>query len=128
MPAFALTAQNGNAFSSDSLKGKVWVADFIFTTCSGPCPRMSAQMRRLQERLLRNSETLNSVRLLSISVDPVYDTPETLLEHSGAFLCDYPWKLLEFYRLEESIRRSAWGLSMSTLRRNNWITPPGSSS
>jgi protein SCO1/2 len=88
VPAFALTSQTGAAFSSDSLKGKVWVADFIFTTCNGPCPRMSAQMHRLQNTLLKRSETLNSVRLLSITVDPRHDDSKTLLEYSGHFRAD----------------------------------------
>ena len=54
VPAFTLTAQDGTAVTRDSLKGKVWVVDFIFTTCQGPCPRLSAQMHRLQQRLLVN--------------------------------------------------------------------------
>ena len=88
VPAFKLTTQNGTAFSSDSLKGKVWVADFIFTNCNGPCPRMSSQMRRLQVALTKKPETLNSVRLLSITVDPQHDDPPTLLEYSGHFRAD----------------------------------------
>jgi protein SCO1/2 len=88
VPAFALTTQTGAAFSSDSLKGKVWVADFIFTTCNGPCPRMSAQMHRLQNALLKRSESLNSVRLVSITVDPRHDDAKTLLEYSGHFRAD----------------------------------------
>jgi protein SCO1/2 len=88
VPAFKLTSQNGTAFSSDSLKGKVWVADFIFTTCNGPCPRMSSQMRRLQNALLKRSGALNSVRLLSITVDPQHDDPPTLLEYSRHFRAD----------------------------------------
>ena len=88
VPPFKLTTQNGAAFSSDSLKGKVWVLDFIFTTCNGPCPRMSAQMRRLQFELKKKPETLNSVRLVSITVDPRHDDPPTLLEYSGHFRAD----------------------------------------
>lgn len=88
VPAFALTNQNGVTFSSESLKGKVWVADFIFTTCNGPCPRMSAQMRRLQATLLKKPETLSSVRLVSISVDPKRDTPQALREYSNHFRAD----------------------------------------
>jgi protein SCO1 len=88
VPAFALTAQNGAAFSNDSLKGKVWVANFIFTTCNGPCPRMSAQMRRLQVALLKKPETLQSVRLVSITVDPQHDDPPVLLAYSNRFQAD----------------------------------------
>ncbi len=88
VPPFQLTDQHGAAFSSDSLKGKVWVADFIFTTCNGPCPRMSSQMRRLQNMLLKNSENLKAVHLLSITVDPQHDDARTLLEYSGHFRAD----------------------------------------
>lgn len=113
VPAFALTAQNGAAFSSDSLKGKVWVADFIFTTCNGPCPRMSAQMHKLQSTLLKRSENLNSVRLVSITVDPRHDDAKTLLEYSGHFHADPRlWSFLT--GPEENIRK----LSVDTFHIN----------
>jgi protein SCO1/2 len=48
IPQFQLISQTGQPFDSASLDGHVWVADFIFTTCTGPCPMMSAQMRQLQ--------------------------------------------------------------------------------
>jgi protein SCO1/2 len=41
VPPFQLTAQTGQPFSSQSLDGHIWVADFIYTTCTGPCPMMS---------------------------------------------------------------------------------------
>jgi protein SCO1/2 len=113
VPDFTLTDQNGKAFSSDALKGKVWVADFIFTTCNGPCPRMSAQMRHLQNALVKKSGTLNSVRLVSITVDPRHDTPQALLEYSGRFRSDARiWTFLT--GPEESIRK----LSVDTFHVN----------
>jgi protein SCO1/2 len=116
VPSFTLTAQNGNAFSSDSLKGKVWVADFIFTTCNGPCPRMSAQMHRLQNTLLKKNESLSSVRLVSITVDPKHDTPQALLEYSGRFRADARiWSFLT--GPEESIRK----LSVDTFHVNTAV-------
>lgn len=116
VPAFVLTTQNGTAFSSDALNGKVWVADFIFTTCNGPCPRMSAQMRRLQDRLHQNSATLNSVRLLSITVDPRHDTPPVLLEYSAHFRADaHRWEFLT--GPEETIRK----LSVDTFHVNTAV-------
>ena len=63
---FQLTDQNGEIFSKEDLLGKVWVADFIFTTCAGPCPVMSGQFAELQSRF-SNAPDLN---LLSISVNP----------------------------------------------------------
>ena len=48
IPQFLLTAQDGQPFDSKWLDGHIWVADFIYTTCDGPCPMMSSQMRRIQ--------------------------------------------------------------------------------
>src|ERR1022692_1522079 len=46
VPGFELTAETGQPFDRKSLDGKVWVADFIYTTCPGPCPRMSSLIDR----------------------------------------------------------------------------------
>ncbi len=54
VPLFQLTSSEGQTFDSKSLAGHVWVADFIYTTCDGPCPMMSAQMRRIQDSTARN--------------------------------------------------------------------------
>jgi len=116
VPPFALTAQDGKSFSSDALKGKVWVVDFFFTTCNGPCPRMSSQMRRLQNALLKRTGNLGSVRLLSITVDPKHDTPPVLLEYSGYFRADPRlWSFLT--GPEESIRK----LSVDTFHVNTAV-------
>ncbi|MEP7367657.1 MAG: SCO family protein, partial [Acidobacteriota bacterium] len=75
IPAFQLTAQDGRAFlSAAELSGHVWVADFIFTTCTGPCPRMSRQMKQVAEA----THTFPNVRYVSFTVDPRNDTPEVL--------------------------------------------------
>ena len=50
---FALTNQNGGTVSLADLRGHVWVADIIFTRCPGPCPKMTRQMKELQEALRR---------------------------------------------------------------------------
>jgi cytochrome oxidase Cu insertion factor (SCO1/SenC/PrrC family) len=48
---FTLTNQSGDAVSLANLRGQVWVADIIFTRCAGPCPRMTQQMKALQDEL-----------------------------------------------------------------------------
>ncbi len=53
LPAFALTDQLGRPFGRDDLRGKVWVADFVFTSCSDACPRLTQRMKSLQDRLQR---------------------------------------------------------------------------
>jgi len=82
--AFQLTDQSARPFDSRQLNGKVWIADFIFTRCAGPCPTMSAVMRRFTEQL----SGLDQVRFVSFSVDPDYDTPERLAEYGVRFHAD----------------------------------------
>ncbi len=81
VPAFTLTSQSGAAFDSKALDGKVWVADFFFTTCLGPCPRMSAQMHWVQKQLA----DLPDVKLVSFTVDPQHDTPPVLASYAQRF-------------------------------------------
>ena len=51
VPTFQLTNQNGQPFGSGQLAGKIWIADFIYTTCPGPCPMISGRMSELQKPL-----------------------------------------------------------------------------
>lgn len=81
VPEFVLTAQTGQLFESRTLDGKIWVADFMFTSCLGPCPRMSAQMRWVG----RQVADLPQVRLVSFTVDPAHDTPEVLAAYAQKF-------------------------------------------
>ena len=71
----------GRTFNSHSLEGKVWVVDFIYTNCPGPCPRMTSQMHRLEKRISGEPD----VRLISISIDPQRDTPKVLDEYAHHF-------------------------------------------
>ncbi len=84
LPEFQLTAQTGQPFDSRSLEGHVWVADFIYTTCDGPCPMMSSQMHVVQ---LQTAETPD-VRLVSFTVDPAHDTPSVLAAYAEHFKYD----------------------------------------
>jgi len=82
VPEFQLTDQDGKDFKGTSLAGRVWVADFVFTTCQGPCPRMSSHMRQIQDA------TDKSVQLVSFSVDPENDTPPALAAYAKGFGAD----------------------------------------
>jgi len=73
VPSFQLVNQNGQAFGSAQIAGKIWIADFIYTTCPGPCPMISSRMSELQKPLEKTD-----VHLVSFSVDPEKDTPEVL--------------------------------------------------
>lgn len=82
VPDFTLTDQNGAKFASAAqLKGSVWIADFIYTTCPGPCPRMSSQMHQVQTALAG----LDGFRLVSFTVDPEHDSPAVLQDYSKLF-------------------------------------------
>jgi protein SCO1/2 len=81
VPAFTLTSEQGLGFRAADLDGKVWVANFIFTNCTGPCPRMSSLIQRLQE------ET-KDVRFVSFTVDPARDTPEALAAYARRYRAD----------------------------------------
>ncbi len=87
---FRLTDQSGAPVTLESLKGHAWAACFIFTRCSGPCPKVSATMKRLQSEL-NDPE----VRLVSVSVDAPYDTPPVLAQYAQALGADpQRWKFL----------------------------------
>lgn len=73
VPKFDLVNQDGQPFGSQQLAGKIWIADFIFTTCPGPCPIISTRMSELQKPLEKSD-----VHLVSFTVDPEKDTPEVL--------------------------------------------------
>jgi len=81
VPEFSLTDQTGAMFSSATvLNGRVWVADFFFTTCPGPCPRMSSQMHQVQMALAKEG-----IRLVSFTVDPEHDSPPVLESYARSF-------------------------------------------
>ena len=85
VPGFALTNQSNASFGTEQLRGKVWVANFIFTRCPTVCPGISRMMSYLQENL--EKEGLN-VMLVSFSVDPDFDTPEVLDAYARRYSAD----------------------------------------
>jgi protein SCO1/2 len=84
LPAFSLVAEDGTPFRKDDLLGRVWIADFVFTSCADACPRLQGKMRKLQDRLVPLEQGGN-IGLLSISVDPERDTPEKLKQYGEIF-------------------------------------------
>lgn len=97
---FTFTNQDGEPVSKKDLKGKVWVADFIFTNCADVCPPMTANMAKLQDML--KEEGLEDVEIVSFSVDPTVDTPEVLKEYGHRFNVDFNnWSFLTGYSQEE---------------------------
>jgi protein SCO1 len=82
VPRFDLISQDGQPFHSQTLAGKIWVADFIYTTCPGPCPRMTSQMREVQDAVVKVPAISSNVRLVSFTVDPAQDTPTVLAAYA----------------------------------------------
>jgi len=81
---FALTERNGQTIHRDDLLGKVWVAGFAFTRCTGPCPQVTATMAGLQKEFAGQPDFC----LVSVSVDPAHDTPEVLQRYADQFGAD----------------------------------------
>lgn len=90
VPDFSLIERSGRAVSLADLKGQVWVADFVFTHCAGPCPLLSRRMQSLQEPLADHP----GVRLVSFSVDPERDTPEVLADYARRYGAGERWLFL----------------------------------
>lgn len=92
VPPFALTAQDGRQVTRDEYAGRVWIANFVFTTCPGPCPMLTSHMRSVQDLL---EERSLDVPLASFSVDPEKDTPEVLTQYGKTFGADFTrWTFL----------------------------------
>jgi protein SCO1/2 len=85
MPPFSLTNQNNERISLDTFRGQPFVLTFVFTRCPVPnfCPRMSNNFEELQAAIKTDSGTLATTRLLSVTLDPGYDTPKILSDYAG---------------------------------------------
>jgi cytochrome oxidase Cu insertion factor (SCO1/SenC/PrrC family) len=81
---FALTERNGDVVRDTDLRGKVWVASFVFTRCTGPCPQVSATVARLQSELKDEPD----VRFVTFTVDPEHDGRKELAEYAEHFQAD----------------------------------------
>ena len=81
VPDFEFTDSNGKIITLKDMKGKVWVADFIFTTCTMACPIMTGNMNIIHKTFKND----NNVRIVSISVYPEYDTSDILKEYASRY-------------------------------------------
>ncbi|MCE0522151.1 MAG: SCO family protein [Methylacidiphilales bacterium] len=84
VPPFALTERSGKTITNRDLDGKIWVADFIYTTCPGPCPLITADMVKIQAAVAHDPQ----VQLVSFTVDPETDTPPVLAQYAKQFGAD----------------------------------------
>ncbi len=76
---FELIRESGEPFSSETLKGRPWLASFIFTRCGGACPLMSSRFAVLQRTLPAHT------RLVSFTVDAAYDSPDVLKKYAAGY-------------------------------------------
>ena len=82
---FTLTNQDGAVTTLADLSNHVWVADIIFTRCTGPCPIMTGQMKSLQDALPPDSQA----KLVTLTTDPDYDSPTILTRYGKRFGADF---------------------------------------
>ena len=80
---FQLIERSGATVTREDLLGRPWAASFLFTRCSGPCPRVRSTLKALQGRL-KDAEA----RIVTFSVDPAWDRPEVLREYAQAVQAD----------------------------------------
>jgi len=85
MPTFSLANQNGERISLDTFRGQPFVLTFVFTRCPvrNFCPRMSSNFEELQAEIKAGNGTLATTRLLSVTLDPEYDTPKVLSDYAA---------------------------------------------
>ncbi len=84
VPDFTFPSASGGEFGLKDLKGKLWVAEFMFTSCAGYCPEMSKMTELLQER----TQDLPDLHFVSFTVDPERDSLEALKEYGAEYKAD----------------------------------------
>ncbi|WP_164019076.1 SCO family protein [Pyxidicoccus trucidator] len=103
MPDFTFTRHDGQPFGSAQLRGRPFIANFIFTRCPTICPAFTRKMVGVQERTTASGPGL---QLVSFSVDPKYDTPERLAEYGQRHGADFTrWSFLtgDYEQLKDTI-------------------------
>ena len=91
IPAFRFLNQDSVWVSGQDMAGKIYIADFFFTSCPTICPKMKTQLLRIYERYASN----DAIRILSHSIDPTYDTPSVLKQYAERLHVKAPrWNML----------------------------------
>ena len=90
VPAWSATAEDGRPIGTAQLRGKVWVVNFLFTSCPTSCPPLARATTQLQERLraLLPKGEPPAVQIVSITVDPETDTPAVLRDFARQYAAD----------------------------------------
>ncbi len=110
---FTLTNQTGNRVTLASLRGNVWLANIIFTRCAGPCPKLAAQTRQLQDRIPQDLP----VKLVTLTSDPEWDSPKILKTYADHFGADpNRWSFLTGLK-PEIVRLAVDGLKLTRVEK-----------
>lgn len=113
--AFALTDQDGETVRRDDLRGRVWLMHFFYVGCETPCRRVMDSMLRIQNELF-NHPRVDELRLLSVSVDPVMDTPSALADYAEdeAYAYQDRWRFLTATPSEAASLADSAGVELGT--------------
>ena len=87
LPEFTLQDQNGAGFGSAQLNDKPWIANFVFTRCPTTCPIQTRNLAKFQKQL-KKIEGGDEVELVSITVDPDFDTSAVLADYAKRMEAD----------------------------------------
>jgi protein SCO1/2 len=91
IPPFRFLNQDSTWVSEKDMAGKIYIADFFFTSCPTICPKMKTQLLRIYERYAANDQ----IRILSHSIDPAFDTPSVLKQYAERLQVKAPrWNML----------------------------------
>ncbi|MFM7630128.1 MAG: SCO family protein [Algoriphagus sp.] len=114
IPEFAFTNQDGKTIGRADMQGKITIVDFFFTSCPSICPIMSKEMERVNDHFRDDPQ----VQLMSISIDPEYDTPELLKEYAQKHhAISGKWQFLSGPKLD-TYRLARCGFVLPTLDGN----------
>ena len=121
VPAFSLVDEHGQPFTEEALRGHPTIVGFVFTRCETVCPTITAKMRGIQDKTADRKGV--AIKLLSISVDPAYDTPPRLLEYATFHKTDFArWRFLTGPR--ERVNELVEGPFMNSMRQEG-VTASG---
>ncbi len=105
VPDFLFVDQRAEPYGSPDLRGKVFIADFFYTSCTAICERLTAKVTEVQKNLA-NDPLFADVKIVSFSVDPEHDTPAVLKNYGERFKADRArWHFLT------GTRTALWHLS-----------------
>jgi protein SCO1/2 len=81
VPAFSFTNQTNQTITNDFVTGKIWVADYFFTTCKSICPKLTSHLKAVQAAYAGDGE----VKIISFTVDPERDSPSVLYQYASGY-------------------------------------------